>query len=64
MIRCRCGGEVRVVDGSEPDPSADGFHEIYECASCGSEGFLKVRFGHTADLSGCLVRTETEVNHL
>jgi hypothetical protein len=37
-LRCECGGAVEIVDGSEPDPDASSFFEVYECASCGRTG--------------------------
>lgn len=35
VLRCECGGQVQVKDGTD---LSNGFRERYECTSCGSEG--------------------------
>lgn len=59
-LRCECGGRVRVQDGTDPEDSAGGFFELYECQACGRTGTLRAdTTTNETHLSGCLVSVNT-----
>lgn len=53
VLRCRCGGEVRVVSGS--DPEAEYLHEHYKCEVCSRTGTFSISPSGSQSKTGCLV---------
>jgi len=39
----RCGGLLRVLSGTDPDESLEGFVEECECQSCGRKGKMQYK---------------------
>ncbi|MFQ3295724.1 MAG: hypothetical protein ACI8VE_002813 [Natrialbaceae archaeon] len=60
VLRCECGGAVRVQNGTDPENSGDGFFETYECESCGRTGTLTYDRHTGTSITGCLIRGSEE----
>lgn len=59
VLRCECGGPVRVQDGTDPENAEESFWELYECQTCGRTGTLHAESNpHRQTLTGCLVAVQ------
>jgi hypothetical protein len=54
MLRCECGGVVRMIDDNGVTDASKVRLETHECESCGRQGVLSLRPDGRHVKSGCL----------